>query len=103
MEPVQSESIIDVVGNPNFTPLLVVNIDALLPEDPEYCPPLTIQVFEQKSFGRPSLYGSAIVPTVGVFLCDLDEELTEGEKEKTLEKWSKAVHGEDEEGDKDCN
>ena len=59
----------------------------MLPEDPEYCPPVTIQVFEQKSFGRPSLYGSCILSTVGVFLCDLDEELTEAEKEKTKVKW----------------
>ena len=44
IESIQSEQIVDFSGNPNFTPLLVINVDALLPEDPEYCPPLTIQV-----------------------------------------------------------
>merc|ERR1712113_974530 len=70
-------------------------MDLMLPDNPEYCPPLSIKVMELKAFGGSSLFGNHTVTSVGDFEVDIDKELTAAEKETAIKKWQKVKSPED--------
>ena len=39
-----------------------------LPEDPRYCPPLNVQIFDKRTFSRLSLAGTHVIKSIDQFL-----------------------------------
>ena len=86
-EKMRSDPIMDVKANPSFdfkSKMFIQNMDVMLPDHHDYCPPLSIKVYEQKTFGKHSIFGSHTVTSVGCFRVDLDKELTKKELEAYL-------------------